>query len=225
MFKKLLILGAILGLAACSPNYNDPNAQQAAYAAQQAQQAQMQAAYAQQAQADAQQTLQNQYASQAACVSAFSYPGDCTFVGGVWLSPFYYPWGAVIHYNHVVSYGVVVPGYGGRYVHVGYPVSVNYSYANSYIASRHTYYVSHPSAVTTYRSTTVVNNRVINNPPPINRATAPNVSRINFNSTPSRPAPQVSRVNWGSSSSSSSRSSSYSSSRSSSSSSSHSGRH
>jgi hypothetical protein len=203
MIKKLILLASIALLAACNgPQYNDPNAQ-AAYAAQQAQQ---QAAYAQQAQVDAQQTLQNQYASQAACVSAFSYPGDCTYVGGIWYSPFYYPWGAVIHYNHVVAYGVPVPSYGGRYVHVSYPVSVNYSYANSYIATRRTYYVSHPTAVSTYRSTTVVNtNRVA--PVQSSRPANSTASRINWGSTPStsqRPSTsKASSISWGSSSSSS----------------------
>src|ERR1700757_4854556 len=102
MIKHFIAMASMVLLAACNgPTYYDPNATAAAQAAQAAQ-AQ---AYASQAQLDAQQTLQSQYTSQAACVSAFSYPGDCTFAGGMWLSPYYYPWGAVIHYNHVVSYG------------------------------------------------------------------------------------------------------------------------
>lgn len=200
MFKKLFLIPLImLVLTACGPTVYD-----------------------QQAQVDAQRTYQSQYSSYALCYHNFPFDHDC-YVGtnGMWYSPPYYPWGAVVHYNHVVSYGHVVP-VGGTWIHTSYPVNVDYSRSRSYVSSRSTYYKTQ----TSYNATRTASNTT--------RPADSKVSKINFGSTstttkPSAPTTstptrssfsssssstsrQPSRISFGSSSSGSSRSSSSSSS-------------
>lgn len=231
MLKKILfLLTMVLMLSACGPN-------PAVYDQY----------YDQQANADAQRTYQNQYQSQSACFTAFPYPGDCYMgAGGIWFSPLYYPWGAVIHYNHVVGYGLHVPLGGGIYVRPAYRVSVNYGYAHSYIVQRSSYYHTNTTYNPATRSftprTSVSSNSVrpaytptarpsVNSVPARPTVTAPsrgtaastfgaprpaNVSRINFGGNSGSNSRSSSSPSYRSSSSSSSRSSSSSSSRSSS---------
>lgn len=216
MLKKLLfLLALVFTLSACGPSVYD-----------------------QQAQVDAQRTYQNQYSSYDACYANFPYPHDCYMgSGGIWFSPLYYPWGAVIHYNHVVGYGLHVP-VGGVWVRPSYRVSVNYGYARGYISQRSTYYHTsstyNPATRTfTPRSASSLNRSVTPTPyrssvssvPPRPTVTAPtrgiapttintprpaNVSRINFGG--SRPSPSSSPTYSRPSSSPSYRSSSSSSS-------------
>lgn len=190
MFKRLILLAAFLGLAACGqPNYVD---------------------YSQQANLDAQRTYQTQYTSYDQCYHMFSMPGDCYMgTNGIWYSPPYYSWGAVIHHNHMVTYGHVVP-VGGVWIHPSYHVNVDFGRSRSYVYNRTNYYRSHSYTSNVsrpvYRSSSFSRSSFSTTSP--NRVANPNVSRIRFGSGSSYTPPSRSS-SFGHSSFSSSRSSSF----------------
>lgn len=76
--------------------------------------------------ADAKTAMQKKYNTQADCAKDFPVAGDCTFVtqqamagtgathagGGYFMSPFFYPWGGIIHNNGTTTYNSRVPTSG-----------------------------------------------------------------------------------------------------------------
>lgn len=93
--------------------------------------------------------MQKRYNSQAECQKDFPKDGDCTRVtgntagagghgGGFFMSPYFYPWGAVMHSNGSVDYNNRVPssGYAAAPAHVQKSLSssnrVSFSRAPSY---------------------------------------------------------------------------------------------
>lgn len=221
MFKKLMLLpllSLLVFLAGCGPTvYADDGS------------------YANQANIDSQRTYQQQYGTYAMCYSAFPFAGDCyRGVNGMWYSPFYYPWGAVIHRNNTITYGRVVP-IGGVWVHNTYPVHVDFSYSRSYVNSRTSYYrsqsTSYRNSSSSYRSspstsysnrstpsTTSYSNRTTTSPVTTSRTTPNFGSRTSYtpptrSSTPSRSSYTPSRSSGSSYRSSGSSSSSRSSGR------------
>lgn len=71
---------------------------------------------------DTRTAVQKQYATQADCQKDFPVAGDCTFVTntagapgmGHFMSPYFYPWGAIMHSNGMIDYGNRVPTAGYR---------------------------------------------------------------------------------------------------------------
>jgi hypothetical protein len=68
-------------------------------------------------QADTKTAMQKRYNSEAECRKEFTNPGDCTRHttsggGGFFMSPFFYPWGGIMHSNGSMSYNNRVPSHG-----------------------------------------------------------------------------------------------------------------
>lgn len=104
--------------------------------------------------ADTKTAMQKKYTSLADCAKDFPVAGDCTRQtvsgavagngggGGFYMSPFFYPWGGIIHNNGVTSYNQRVPTSGyyaappsSRLAAVS--KSVNYSRVSPAYASSH----------------------------------------------------------------------------------------
>lgn len=91
--------------------------------------------------------LQKTYDSLDECKQEFSTDGDCTTTTvivdnqphTVFISPFFYPWGAIYHPGGYYSYGHSVPSVTSRVVSSSLPASApkpNYSNSASYAATR-----------------------------------------------------------------------------------------
>ena len=114
IYKAILIALMVGGLAACSATPDQ---------------------YQSQAQANAQRARQSRYMTVDECRRVFRDPDDC-YRGrdGFFYSPIYYPWGAIMHSNGMVSYGNSVPT-SGTWVSNPRASSVNFSNASTYVTS------------------------------------------------------------------------------------------